>query len=118
MCSACKVAAQRVRRGQLRVWVDEFKKTLACVRCGFNDYRALQFHHPDGVKKDFGIGDAVRLGRSVEVIKAEIAKCYCLCANCHHIEHHCEMAVAIHSEPSNLVAGSPVGSPGTVGDAR
>lgn len=93
-CGPCKTAAQRTRRQELRRWVDAHKKTLACVRCGFNDYRALQFHHRADARKDFNIGDMVRLGCSIEVIKAEIAKCYVLCANCHHIEHHCEMEAA------------------------
>jgi hypothetical protein len=90
-CSTCKVAAQRARRAKLREWVDTFKKTHACVRCGFSDYRALQFHHRSDERTDFNIGDMVHLGYSIETIQAEIAKCYVLCANCHHIEHHCEM---------------------------
>ena len=94
MCSACKVVAQRSRRAQLRVWLEGYKKTLVCVRCGFSDFRALHFHHRDDEGKDFNVGDMARVGYSIEAIKAEIAKCDVLCANCHNIEHYDEMAAA------------------------
>jgi hypothetical protein len=56
-----------------------------CVRCGYAaSLGALEFHHRDGVQKDFAIsafhGAWTRLA-------AEAAKCDLLCANCHRIEH-------------------------------
>ena len=70
-----------------RIWIEEYKKQHPCVRCGFADYRALQFHHRDQKQKLFGISQ--KIGKiSLKRIKEEIDKCYVLCANCHQIEHY------------------------------
>ena len=89
-CKKCKQTAQGERRKKLRRWLEEYKTTLFCERCGFDDFRALEFHHTGGKEKDFNIGDMVRLGLSVARIKEEIEKCTILCANCHRIEHYDE----------------------------
>lgn len=65
----------------------EFKKQQICNRCGFNDYRALVFHHQDPTSKEIEVANAVRAGWSIERIMIEISKCEVLCANCHAIEH-------------------------------
>lgn len=58
-----------------------------CVRCGYNKcVAALQFHHKDITKKEFGIS-AKGIIRSWERIKVELDKCELLCANCHAEEH-------------------------------
>lgn len=52
-----------------------------CVECGYDRCtRALQFHHLDPTKKDFGIG-----GKSLswDKIKTELDKCILVCGNCH-----------------------------------
>jgi predicted DNA-binding transcriptional regulator YafY len=54
-------------------------------RCGFDDYRALQFHH-DG-DKEHNVADMLRSGFALESIKFEAQKCEVLCANCHQIHH-------------------------------
>ena len=64
----------------------EWKQTLSCSRCGFDDPRALHFHHHDG-NKEANIADLVSCGASMETIQKEAAKCIVLCANCHAIEH-------------------------------
>jgi hypothetical protein len=53
-CQRCKRAKTNERRTALRQWLDDYKKTLACSRCGFSDYRALVFHHKGSRGKDFG----------------------------------------------------------------
>lgn len=54
-----------------------------CVLCGYDEFAgALQFHHLDPSKKEFGL--AMRgLTRSIEELRKEAAKCVLLCANCH-----------------------------------
>lgn len=87
-CQLCKYRYATQRRASIRRWVDELKKTMRCATCGFADFRALEFHHPDGEDKGFNIADMVKNGLSIDSLKREIAKCVTLCANCHHIAHY------------------------------
>ena len=58
-----------------------------CKLCNYNKCtRALDFHHIDGSKKDFGIG-AKGYTRSWEKVKEELDKCILVCANCHREIH-------------------------------
>jgi len=55
--------------------------------CGYNRCKdALQFHHLNSEKKDFGVSQA-GLTRSWERVKKEIEKCVLVCANCHREIH-------------------------------
>lgn len=63
------------------------KKNSKCVRCGFDDARALQFHHINPSDKLFAIG-ACYTDYKWDTIQKEIDKCEVLCANCHSIEHY------------------------------
>jgi len=65
-----------------------FMQDKKCNRCGYNDYRALVWHHTDPSTKKSDISDIVRSGKQWNIILEEISKCECLCQNCHHIEHH------------------------------
>jgi hypothetical protein len=88
ICGRCKQANQTARRREIRAWVEGYKAARACSRCGFSDFRALDFHHRPGEEKRFNVGDAVRVGLGLAEIQAEVAKCDLVCANCHRIEHH------------------------------
>lgn len=67
-------------------WVRQYKTDSTCLRCGFEDYRALHFHHRDPTTKVMTIANALRDGWSDERLMTEIEKCDVLCANCHSIE--------------------------------
>lgn len=68
--------------------LDEARKD-GCVRCGESDVACLDFHHRNGkADKEGHIGFIRRF--SVKRIKAEIAKCDVLCANCHRKHHRDE----------------------------
>lgn len=57
-----------------------------CSECGYKrSVKALQFHHRDPKKKEFGIGQRMR--RSWSVVKKELKKCVLICANCHAEKH-------------------------------
>lgn len=86
LCIPCYTVSKKPRKRKMRDLYYEFKKGLKCERCGFEDHRALQFHHHKGDKKD-AVANMLRRGSSMESIKKEIAKCVVLCANCHQIEH-------------------------------
>ncbi len=100
-CRACKQQTQSLRRQKLRAWVEDFKKTLRCEECGFGDFRALEFHHPDGQEKDAAVGSMVKDNRSIAAVRREIARCVVLCANCHRIAHY-------QAPPAPTAAACPV----------
>jgi len=86
-CKPCHSEYNRRRNTNARKWYREYKQTLSCVQCGFDDYRALVFHHRDPSTKTFTLADNVTR-QSKENILKEIAKCDVLCANCHSIHHY------------------------------
>ncbi|MEI7999365.1 MAG: hypothetical protein WCH62_07675 [Candidatus Omnitrophota bacterium] len=58
-----------------------------CSACGYHKCDdALEFHHLDRSKKDFGISSK-GYARSWQKVKEELDKCLLLCANCHREEH-------------------------------
>ena len=58
-----------------------------CQLCGYTRcIAALEFHHPDPSKKDFGIS-LNGLTRAWTKVKAEVEKCALVCANCHREIH-------------------------------
>jgi len=69
-----------------------YKVRKGCAKCGYNkNAQALQFNHIDPKDKCFLIAKRAQkmyLGRHTKGkrdIKAELAKCEVLCANCHCI---------------------------------
>ena len=74
---------EKDRRQKLHTKAEAFKKE--CILCGFNDIRALEFHHVRD-KKLFDISRGVNSRYSWEEIEKEIKKCDVLCSNCHAIE--------------------------------
>lgn len=81
-CCACRSDA--VSRWRRRVKADLIREAGgACLLCGYDAApAALHFHHVDPRTKHFPIGGR-GLGRSMESLRAEAAKCVLLCANCH-----------------------------------
>lgn len=76
------------RRRILREKAIEYKGNK-CEVCGYSKCKqALEFHHLDENKKDFGISEK-GYSRSWDKIKTELDKCIMLCANCHR-ETHCK----------------------------
>jgi len=74
------------RRKKLRETAVDFKGGK-CQVCGYNKcIDALEFHHSDKSKKDFGLS-ARGVTRSWDKVQKEIEKCILLCANCHREIH-------------------------------
>lgn len=71
------------RRGTIREWYREYKKTLSCAECPESDWRCLDFHHRDRNSKSFTLATACNGGVSIKTLLEEIKKCDVLCANCH-----------------------------------
>ena len=74
------------RRKKLREMAIQYKGGK-CIFCGYDKcIDALEFHHLDPKKKDFGISKD-GLTRSWEKTKKEIDKCILICTNCHRELH-------------------------------
>lgn len=84
--AASIIKAVKVRRKKLKNMSVAYKGGK-CIVCGYARLSgALELHHLDPSKKDFGL--SVRgLTRSWEKIKGELDKCVLLCANCHREIH-------------------------------
>ena len=81
------LAANQKFKSERRKQYDKYKKTKSCERCGYSDYRALQWHHTDPNNKD-GELSYLFMNMKWEKALAEAEKCEVLCANCHMIEHY------------------------------
>jgi len=80
------INAVRKRRWKIRQMAVEYKGGK-CSICGYHRCtEALEFHHLDASKKDFGISNK-GYTRSWEKVKKELDKCIMLCANCHREVH-------------------------------
>jgi hypothetical protein len=74
------------RRKLIRQQAVEYKGNR-CVVCQYSRcLKALEFHHIESDKKDFGIS-AKGYTRSWKIILKELDKCILLCANCHREVH-------------------------------
>ena len=61
-------------------------KVGKCEKCGYDKcINALEFHHLDPTKKDFGIANGNAI--AFEKAKKEVDKCILVCANCHREIH-------------------------------
>ena len=72
----------RLRR---RAFNEKYKSK--CAKCGEDRVYLIQFHHIDPATKLFSIG-ANATSKSEAELKQEIAKCVCLCSNCHDEFHY------------------------------
>jgi hypothetical protein len=89
-CKRCVSLNTKTTRGSIRDWLDEYKKRLSCEKCGESRHYVLVFHHVDRATKLFSIGNTKNICSSIDTLKKELAKCQCLCANCHLEVHHNE----------------------------
>jgi transposase len=81
-CLRCRSEAVSRRRRRLKaLLVDEAGGR--CRLCGYDRcVAALHFHHLDGDTKVFGLAER-GFTRSLDIARAEAAKCALLCSNCH-----------------------------------
>ena len=92
LCIPCYSISKQPRKQRIKEEYIEWKKTLKCNRCGFDDYRALQFHHHRD--KEHNISNMIKSGWNLISIQEEAKKCEVLCANCHQIHHFEERSIA------------------------
>jgi len=85
-CKPCYRLERNEYKNKLVEWFYELRRTLKCERCGFEDHRALHFHHTEDNKVE-SVARMPHQEYAKETILEEIKKCEVLCANCHEIEH-------------------------------
>ena len=69
-----------------RDFISGYKLERGCSRCGYRKHpHALHLHHVDPADKEMAVSVIRKFGW--EKLRAEIAKCEVICANC-HAEHH------------------------------
>ena len=74
--------ARRVERAREYIW--ELFKNSKCFDCGLRNPIVFEFDHT-GTDKTKDISKMLSQNYGLEAIKAEIAKCDIVCANCHKI---------------------------------
>lgn len=68
-------------------YVNSLKDNAECVDCGARyPYYVMDFDHLGD--KEYNVSDMCRNMFSMDKLKAEIAKCEIVCANCHRIRTH------------------------------
>ena len=78
-----------------RLWIRE-QKSKPCADCGgVFHWCAMDFDHRPGETKLFAI--AASKGMSWNALRAEIAKCDVVCANCHRIRTFTRKPLAVQS---------------------
>lgn len=77
-------ASAKKNKSRLRSAVLPFLQ-VGCTDCGNTDIRVLQFDHRDPKLKSMNVSTMVNIGKALDDILLEIAKCDVRCANCHQI---------------------------------
>ena len=89
-------STKRVRDGRARnrEYVRSLKEATPCADCGNHfPHVCMDFDHI-GDDKTHAVARLVAGARSLDLIKAEIAKCEIVCANCHRIRTFSRLQVA------------------------
>ena len=71
-------------------------QSKGCTLCDEKEPCCLSAHHIDGSTKEFDISKGIRQKLSTNRIKTELAKCVCLCENCHRKVHAGIFHLPIH----------------------
>ncbi len=85
-CKKCNVSNVTTRRRNVREQI-LLEAGGKCVVCSYDRcQRALEFHHMEPGKKDFGLS-AKGLTMGIDKMREEIKKCILVCSNCHREIH-------------------------------
>ena len=76
---------QRERTQRAKFMMNVFKST--CVKCDEDRLYCIDFHHVDPSTKRLNLS-TLKWFTNIDDIKAEVAKCICLCKNCHAEFHY------------------------------
>lgn len=80
-------STNRNEKKKAKKFIRQVKLYSRCIVCGESRPWVLQFHHTDKKEKFLGVPEMANKGFPIPVIKEELRKCDCLCAN-DHLEKH------------------------------
>lgn len=86
------------KREELKQYIEDYKKSNPCCRCGNTDPRVLEFHHKNPKDKKFSIFHSIHNRYSINSVAEEIKKTVIVCANCHRIIHDEWLNEDLHNE--------------------
>jgi hypothetical protein len=66
----------------LRLFREQYKSQLQCMKCGEDHPACLQFHHRNKEEKSFALAEVADRASSIKALKREMDKCDVLCVNC------------------------------------
>ena len=72
-------------REERQDFVNEYRHP--CIVCGEAEKACIDLHHLDPSTKYKNVAQLIVERANIEIIKKEIDKCVCLCANCHRKVH-------------------------------
>lgn len=82
-------ARQDNSRAIIRKWLKEEKENTPCMDCGqYYRYYVMHFDHLPQFEKKFNLARFKEVTGSLDVVKAERAKCDLVCGNCHAERTH------------------------------
>lgn len=77
------------QRDILRQHISDWKKQgCQAENCFETSICCMQAHHINPLSKRFAVSTSIQKGYSLSSIIKELAKCVCLCANCHFKLHN------------------------------
>lgn len=84
-CRKCNRAYVKAKNAPLRKFVQEYKMSQGCMDCGLSPEHpeVLEFDHRPDEEKSFDLAKV--MGKTESQLRAEMAKCDVVCANCHRV---------------------------------
>ena len=73
-----------------KLFLQNYKSSVGCAKCGEKRGYCLDFHHIDPSMKDVDIARMTSNKSNINDIMKEVKKCIVLCANCHREFHFLE----------------------------
>ena len=86
----CKNCYNKQRHQRCKANKDSIVERMGskCQCCGYDKHpAALELHHLDPTKKDYGTTRRIRQITDKQRLESELSKCVLLCANCHRETH-------------------------------
>ena len=114
---ARETSRKKKRIEEVLAWVNLFKSSRGCLRCGETDPCALDCYHIDSAAKEINVSTLIRRRPDLSVIAKELVKSTVLCASCHRKEHKPSEALgptkASQAVQDSMLAGLLAAPPGS-----